>query len=603
MQHNDIQTKKVNRLTQNEKSRLNPELLYGSFVFHRLNKVAYREYLNSKKIWLGKAFEPWPIPANPTWHENPFSDRTWLMKYHSLQWLYPPAHAYLTTGEDNFLAEIIHYIFSWISSHPISKHSEKDMAWHDGATVRRTHLLAYLYHKFLKDKLTTEQTRIFVNSLSIHGDYLEKLVHKSNWKGHNHNLMHSRALYDLAVAFTQFPKSSEWKTVSRTRINQLLNEMVEVSEGVSKEQAVSYHFFALKLFSDTHNYLKGLNDGFSAEQIEVLRKMVEFAALVMFPNGNLPAIGDTQFGLSGKSKRKFLAKLVANGLGTETAEFILTHGKQGSRPAQAHFYPKSGYALFRPAFSSTDRWSNDLSLVFDCGPSKDFHGHKDAMNFMLYGYGSNLIIDSGGPYNYNKDKQSLRIRRGFESSRSHNMVIVDSQDYHPGDTNPIRYHDTRTYSFIEAENSKFPHVTYKRAILLLKPDLVIIFDHLTSNDRKSHQYDLIFHFPPNSRVKLSGDHLNMSTEMGSGLHMQVKSMHTTSSSIINGQVEPYFQGWAMIAHSKKISAPALQIRQEDKHCWYVTLIKPYHGKGWIAMDADVNLNADKGWEISLGADH
>jgi hypothetical protein len=431
---------------------------------------------------------------------------------------------------------------------------------------------------------------------------LEKLVNNPKWKGHNHNLMHSRALYDLAVAFPQVPKSSEWKVLSRERIDQLLDEMVEVLEGVSKEQAIHYHFFALSLFYNIHSYLSGLNDGFSDEQIEVLRKMVEFAALVMFPNGNLPAIGDTQFGASGKWKKFFLAKLVAQGFGTKTAEFILTNGQQGIRPADAYFYPKSGYALFRPEYSSADGWSHDLSLVFDCGPSMFSHGHKDAMSFVLYGYGSSLVIDSGGPYNYNSDENSRYIRRGFESSKSHNIVIVDGRDYRDGDPRLIRYQDTQVYTFIEAENLKYPHVIYKRAILLLKPDLVIVIDHLKSSDRKAHQYDLIFHFPPNSQIDLSGDQLSMSIENGAGLHMRVKSMHTVSSSIIEGQEQPFFQGWATIAHSKKIPAPALQIRQKGEHCWYVTLIKPYRGKSAISMDADVTINAESEWEITLGVD-
>ncbi|MGD9026092.1 MAG: heparinase II/III family protein [Desulfobacterales bacterium] len=207
-EHDDFQEKKVNQEARAEISRLNPELLFGSFAFRPLNNRAYREYLKNKKIWFGRSFEPWPIPANPSWRENPFSDRTWLMKYHSLQWLYSPAHAYLETGQNDYLYEIIYYIFSWIRSHPISKHSEKEMAWHDGATVRRTHLLVYLYHKILKEKLTNAQTRIYIKSLSKHGDHLERLVNKSDWKGHNHNLMHSRALYDLAVAFPQLPKST-----------------------------------------------------------------------------------------------------------------------------------------------------------------------------------------------------------------------------------------------------------------------------------------------------------------------------------------------------------------------------------------------------------
>jgi hypothetical protein len=92
-----------------------------------------------------------------------------------------------------------------------------------------------------------------------------------------------------------------------------------------------------------------------------------------------------------------IVKLVNDGLGTSTAKFILTHGKGGARPADAYFYPKSGYALFRQVYSTANEWNNDLSLVFDFGPSKNFHGHKDAMNFMLYGHGTSLIIDSGGP--------------------------------------------------------------------------------------------------------------------------------------------------------------------------------------------------------------
>ena len=322
---NDHPRKKVNIQTENKIPRLNPELLYGSFSYHSVNKVAYREYLNGKKIWFGKKFKAWPLPANPTWREDPFSDRTWLMKYHSLNWLYSPAHAYLITGKDKYLNDIVFYIFDWINSNPINKPSAKKMAWHDGATVRRTHLLVYLYHKFLNEKLTGEQADIFIKTLSIHGDYLEKLTNDSKWKGHNHNLMHSRALYDLAVAFPEIPKSSLWKILSRERMNQLFDEMVEVSEGISKEQAVFYHFFALYLFYNIHNYLSGLNDGFSNEQIGVLKKMVEFAALIMLPNGNLPAIGDTQFGASGKTQKSFLLKLVAQGLGTETAEYILTN--------------------------------------------------------------------------------------------------------------------------------------------------------------------------------------------------------------------------------------------------------------------------------------
>jgi hypothetical protein len=206
------------------------------------------------------------------------------------------------------------------------------------------------------------------------------------------------------------------------------------------------------------------------------------------------------------------------------------------------------------------------------------------------------------PHNYNNDKNSRRIRKGFASSKSHNIVIVDGQDYHEGDTRLTRYQDTQAYSFIEAENSKYPHVTYKRAILLLKPNLVIVIDHLISNDRKPHQYDLLFHFPPNRQLDLNGNHLNMATENGSGLQMRIKSMHSISSSIIKGQMEPYFQGWATIAHSRKIPAPALQIRQQGEHCWYVTLIKPFQGKASSEMDADVTISEDRGWEITLGAD-
>ncbi|MGD9006072.1 MAG: hypothetical protein PVH94_17000, partial [Desulfobacterales bacterium] len=72
----DPQRKKVNQQARAEISRLNSDLLYGSFVFHPLNNRAYREYLKNKKIWFGRSFEPWPIPANPSWRENPFSDRT-----------------------------------------------------------------------------------------------------------------------------------------------------------------------------------------------------------------------------------------------------------------------------------------------------------------------------------------------------------------------------------------------------------------------------------------------------------------------------------------------------------------------------------------------
>jgi hypothetical protein len=62
--------------------------------------------------------EPWLVPADPTWAEDPHDDLSWQRTYHSLKWLQSPMTAYRETGDDTYARDVADYVMSWIRLNP-----------------------------------------------------------------------------------------------------------------------------------------------------------------------------------------------------------------------------------------------------------------------------------------------------------------------------------------------------------------------------------------------------------------------------------------------------------------------------------------------------
>ena len=524
--------------------------------------AARKQWDQGQQIRLG-GFPTFAVPEDPTWAEDPFDDTTWLRNYHSLTWLLIPARAYLVTGAPRYQEQVKRYLLDWIEENPRGS-APSTRAWFDGSVGYRTDLMVELFKPVLADALTADELGQLLESLRVHGRALRDYLRLPGLVGHNHNLFHALQLYNLSVAFPELPGADGWRTEARRRVSSLMPEMVSVNEGVSLEQAANYHLLAMQLFDRADGYLKRFDDGLSRAELQTLASMASFAALLFSPTQELPAIGDTQYGANGWDR---LVALRAKGPIDPFADYVLTHGRSGQRPPDSNFFPESGYAILRPAYSPCQAWSNDLQLIVDTSARERPHGHDDVMNVLLTAYGHSLLIDSGGPYAYGKPE-----RHGFVGALAHNVVVADDASVEPGPVGDLVETDTATHSVVAGSYMVAKGVRDRRTVVLAKPELVLVVDQLQATDNELHRYRLLYHLPPDATVTADGT-AGLVRAGTAGMGFRVVGSRPLEMEVVEGRAATSL-GWVTNGHRARTPAPTLSVAQTGRELWFVTVLAP-----------------------------
>ena len=506
----------------------------------------------------------WSVPLEPDWTEDPYSNLSWLTGYHSLAWLTTLARGY-REGDHALGDDLKHYLLSWIDANPIEQ-PPSVRSWYNGAVHRRTNALVDMWDVLVK-VLDDDQLATVLVSLHEHGAQLDSYLSNPRFYGHNHNLFQALSLLNLAKEVPELADAVRWQQDARDRMHSLLREMVDPEDAVSTEQASGYHYVAMSLFLAAQQYLASDGDGLEASDLALLTDMTRFGALLPDPAGTLPAIGDTKYGSDDARAMGLLGDYGDLGLITPEAEYVLTRGRSGRRPADASFFPGEGYAIFRPSYGEAGTWEDDLHVVVDMGPNARVHGHNDAMNVLLAAFGQQLLVDSGGPYQY-----GVEDRQAFTDASAHNTVLVDGQSYEAGDATVEHMLDDPRFSLITGTRGGATGVRHRRTVLVVKPWLVLVIDDLRASDGQEHRFDLLYHLPPESDVSLDGSGA-MVRAGGAALGLTVASSNAVSSVVRRGETDPLF-GWVTTGISKRSAAPVLDFSQQVGSAWFVTAILP-----------------------------
>lgn len=167
-------------------------------------------------------------------------------------------------------------------------------------------------------------------------------------------------------------------------------------------------------------------------------------------------------------------------------------------------------------------WSGDESLLFfKCGPyighkaiqqmvydhATGHHVHPDANNFMLFGYGEWLIRDDGYWSKHTRYHNTLIIDNGEQlggGDRSFSGLEPHSYQAHPRIT---RVQSTPEVDFISGDATEaYPKNTgllhYRRHLIFMKPDVLIIIDDIKLNEEKELELD--FH-PEQQQAERDGN--------------------------------------------------------------------------------------------------
>ena len=223
------------------------------------------------------------------------------------------------------------------------------------------------------------------------------------------------------------------------------------SDGVNKEQAISYQQFVLDFLLLPLLCERAKSQEFCEGYLKTIESMLEYLASVIDVGGNVPMFGDADDGyvVSLSTEPGFCPyrSLLATGAVLfNRAEFrekagdfdeksFALLGVQGrdlyrmlpaagqTRPTRRSF-PEGGYYILGSKFETL----SEVRMIVDVGPlglgNIAAHGHADALSIYLSVGGKEILIDPG-TYAYHTER---KWRNYFRGTAAHNTVRVDGVD-------------------------------------------------------------------------------------------------------------------------------------------------------------------------------
>ena len=481
--------------------------------------------LDSKLLALTwTSFAPWTIPDSKTWNENPYSSLTWQLYYHSLAWLHA-AEFRSDQGIDieNNLTYIKSVVFDYLDKAAKDK-AINYMSWNDHTVAWRAEVLSYLYLKYFQGKLSAEEDAKFSSFIDDHFDTLNELLDDERFFAHNHSMYHAIALYNMSFVFIETGLKYDAQNRALQRIEELFDEMVNAQTGMSVEQSFNYHLVAMELFA---NAIKNIND-LSATQYPrleaVLRKMLDFALHFVFENGKAPAFGDTNF-----DARSYLPKIIEIAeVANVSSDYLEYHTGSNGRPLE------QVYAETDDGFSILRKPSTHTFVTF--GKQLFSHGHHDIASVTFANNSNEILIDSGGPYQYDRAE-----REYFRSPYAHNTLVVNGQRAFTNDGRLIESRCQESLCYAIGQKHETDHL-HTRVVINDDKESLLVFDFIDSSNE--NMYELVYNLHPDLEHAPTDASDSLQLSIGEDYVLEVESTNTLELDAYRGyQGDDFIQGW------------------------------------------------------------
>jgi hypothetical protein len=400
-------------------------------------------------------------------------DPEWRIECSKFLWGLDLAHAHSTTGEARYRDAWELLVRSWIAQIPPRA---------DATEVAARRLQNWVYAR-----------EAFGASPSLDDMLVERMadelayVREHLTPARNHRTLE---LYGLFVAALGVPELDADGSLAVFALDELRANLEADfhPDGVHREASTHYHVLALRsLLATLENARRfGLDPGCRFE--ERLARAAEFLRHVRRPDGQLPALSDSDGG-----DHRDLLELAARLLERPDLRPDTGHASGSAS------FPHGGYFVQRSGWDREARY-----LVFDCGPLGDGgHGHYDALSVEIAAHGRPLVVDPGR-FTY-ADEQELR--RWFKGTAAHNTVTVDRTDQTPysggkpkGPVAEARAGARtigRGLDVLRGEvRSPVYEAVHSRTIVFVDGAYWLVEDRLEGE--RTHRYDLRFHLAASS---------------------------------------------------------------------------------------------------------
>lgn len=520
--------------------------------------------------WPGLGLAPVAVPAvgSINWLANPYNNQSHYMYFHGLVFLLAPSYGMLSAGASaaTYKPIIRDYILSWIAN---NSKAANPQAWTEETIPRRVAVMSYLFHRHLDGTayIDAAQTTTITNSIAEQAVELSALVDDLQYADDNHGFMHRLGLYDATVAFPTIPNATTLRAKARTAAIDSIPLLFDATDGAGVEQADGYQHVNAAFVMEAITLFANFGEPITGGAASILTKVAQWGALNALPNDKLAARGDTSVGSALPTAT--INSLRSAGYDSPEAQYVMTKGGGGSKPAAAYLWQSSGYALFRPDWTP-GAWSKDTALYIGCWLAKISHGHfHPGGHFVLYSNGQTLLEDSGGPYVYGDSP----AQRYFISPEAHNQVVINGAAFTTTSATVEAFGSDAGASWITLSHTGFAGCTIRRTIAIdHASNAVVVVDDVTCS--QARDIDLLWHLPAGAAITASGSRQVAEVGGTAALGVDVADLSAGIVQGVNDANGNALQGWVAPGYLQRSAAPVLTYRKTGTAVRFVTVLQP-----------------------------
>lgn len=528
-------------------------------------------------------------------HRGPTGDIQWtkaLNRHFPIKRL---LEAYLFTERDTFAHRLDRDLRDWIvHSRPYPGKKTDNPVWGELGVSFRVENWAKVFFALQGDSHLQPGTRLLLlMSLQDHAHFL-----KNFHSGGNLATMQLSSLALLAAAWPEFSASEDWMTYATQTLDEELERQV-YSDGVHDELSASYHLLALLNFEQLSDIWRKAGKSIPETYEKNLVRMYEYLAWVMRPNGRSPLNNDSDL----KDLRGPVRE-AAERYDEPQWAYMATNGEEGQRPKglSSRVFPWAGQVVSRNGWHESAHWS-----FFDIGPWGTAHQHNDKLHLSIHAFGRDILVDAGR-FAY-QGEVADRFRRDYgRHSRSHNVVMVDGKEQHPGAKKadgPLSQNQYMVRERFDYARGRvdFGNVegkaVHQRALLYLRGEAWVVLDRIITD--RPRRVEAFWHFHPDCTVAQDGASV-VTTDKGKGnLRLRAAGSAWTVE-VVKGQDELYPQGWYSHGYNRFEEAAAVVARQNIQEtatfAWLITPAKEDVPPSYIQLNEVTKRHA--GVRIRIG---
>ena len=479
------------------------------------NDVSNNTFKFEWKWDMERTFIPYTFTKDIIWDKAPNNDEEWIFMLNRHRYWITLGQAYVLTKDEKYTKTFIRQLTHWIKNVRLVEGTEKTTWRTIEAGIRGENWIkAYSYFSN-SEYIDEETTRIFVESLKEHGEYLynnygdtRKL---SNW-----GVLESHGLLVIGLFLNDKELSEKYIQESLRRLEEQIDLQV-MEDGMHWEQSPMYLNEVLHCYLDTIKLCKRNNIEIPNIILEKTKKLAYANLYMKKPNHKQICQSDSD----DTDLRDMLTKaayLFEDGIlkfgAYEEIDFesIWSLGYDSIKKYKgiktkypeyvSYGFEDSGNYYMRSGWSEDDNY-----MYFHCGTLGSGHGHADLLHISVFANGEDYLIDPGR-YTYIEGNEE---REYLKSCKAHNTTIVDDEEFtkingswgYSSVATPIKHSFISKDSYDYLEGSHLGYISKgiftNRLVMYIKPDIWVLVDRFYGEG--THKYNQIFQFAKNIELK------------------------------------------------------------------------------------------------------